>query len=141
MIAYLYSLTFDKNRVVKSVPTVSSTTVSIKSPCDLHDPILQLTHSATNMSVNYAYIPDFGRYYFVDPPEIDDKVDVLYLHVDVLMSFSSDINNSIVIATRSNFHNKQFDDNMVKPETNKFFDYRKLSDSLTGETYVAIIGG
>lgn len=141
MIAYLYSLTFDKNRIVKSVPSVSPTTVSIKSPCDLHDPILQLEHSASNISVNYAYIPDFGRHYFVDPPEIDDKVDILYLHVDVLMSFSVDIKNSIVIATRSNFHNKQFDDNMVKPESDKFIDYRKLADALTGETYVAIIGG
>lgn len=141
MTAYFYNLTFDKNRVVKTVGTVTGSTVSLKSPCDLHDPVLELTHAAGNMSINYAYIPDFGRYYFVDPPEIDGKIDVLRLHVDVLMSFANDIKASNVIATRSNFINKQFDDNMVKPESDKFIDYRKLADALTGETYVAIIGG
>lgn len=141
MNAYFYNLTFNKNQVVKTVGTITASTVSLKAPCDLHDPVLELVHSAGNMSINYAYIPDFGRYYYVDPPEIDGKIDVLHLHVDVLMSFSAAIKNSDVIASRSNFANKQFDDNMVKPETNKFIEYRKLADALTGETYVAIIGG
>ena len=94
-----------------------------------------------HLQFNYAYIPEFGRYYYVDPPELDGKEDIFTLHVDVLMSYSNDIKNSNVIASRSNFNNKQFDDNMVKPETDKFIEYRKLSEPLTGETYVAIIGG
>lgn len=136
-----YNLTFNKNRLVKTVGTATVLSVSLKSPCDLHDPVVELTHNGTNMGFNYAYIADFGRYYFVDPPEIDGKIDVMRLHVDVLMSFANDVKASNVIASRSNFQNKQFDDNMVKPEANKFIEYRKLADALTGETYVAIIGG
>ena len=141
MVVNFYHITFNKNRVVKTVGTPVVLTVSLKSPCDLHDPVIELVHSSANMTFNYAYVPDFGRYYYVDPPEIDGKIDVMRLHVDVLMSFSNEIKASDVIASRSNFHNKQFDDNMVKPESDKFIEYRQLSQALTGETYVAIIGG
>lgn len=141
MVVNFYHLTFNRNHVVKTVGTPVVLTVSIKDPCDLHDPVLRLVHDASHMQFNYAYIPDFGRYYYVDPPELDGKEDIFALHVDVLMSYSNDIKNSNVIASRSNFNNKQFDDNMVKPETDKFIEYRQLSQPLTGETYVAIIGG
>ena len=136
-----YNATFNRKRVQKALPSGTTLSASLKDACDLHDPVLHLVHDASHMSFNYAYIPDFGRYYYMDPPELDGKEDVFYLHVDTLMSFANDIEVSNVISSRSNFHNKQFDDNMVKPETNKFIEYRQLSEALNGETYVAIIGG
>ena len=136
-----YNATFNRKRVVKTLPSGTTIFTSVKDVCDTHDPVLRLTHDASHMSFNYAYVPDFGRYYYVDPPELDGKEDVFYLHVDVLMSFANNIKASDVIASRSNFHNKQFDDNMVKPESDKFIEYRQLSTALSGETYVAIIGG
>ncbi len=43
-------------------------------------------------SVNYAYISDFGRYYFVDEITVlRNNIWVLTLRVDVLKSFASDI--------------------------------------------------
>lgn len=137
----LYNATFNRKRVVKTLPSGTTISASLKDACDVHDPVIRLVHNASNMAFNYAYVPDFGRYYYVDPPEIDGKEDIFYLHVDVLMSFANNIKASDVIASRSNFHNKQFDDNMVKPETDKFIEYRQLSTALSGETYVAIIGG
>lgn len=46
---------------------------------------------------NYAYIPQFKRYYFVeDVVSVANKLWRLHLHVDVLMSFESDFVNSTV---------------------------------------------
>lgn len=137
-----YNATFNRKRVVKSLP--SGTTISnasIKDDCDLHDPIIRLTHDASHMGFNYAYVSDFGRYYFVDPPEISGKEDIFYLHVDPLMSFANDIKNSIGIATRSQFYNKNIADNLVVMMESEKIRYRKLSSAITGGTYVAIIGG
>ena len=93
------------------------------------------------MNFNYAYISDFGRYYYVDPPEIAGKEDIFYLHVDVLMSFYNDIKASVGIATRSQYYNRNLADNLVVPLESEKIRYRKLSTAITGGTYVAIIGG
>lgn len=137
-----YNATFNRRQVVKALPSGTLfSNISLKDPCDTHDPVIRLGHAASNMQFNYAYIPDFGRYYYVDPPEIDGKEDILYLHVDTIMSQSNAIKNSNVIATRSNFGNKQLHDNMVAEQADEFIEYRKLGDSLTGDSYILILGG
>ena len=136
-----YSATFNRKRVVKTLSSGTTIFASVKDICDLHDPVLRLVHDASHMSFNYAYIPDFGRYYFVDPPEIDGKEDIFYLHVDVLMSFANDIKASKGTATRSNFYNRNIPDSMALELPQDHVQYRKLSEALTGETYIAIIGG
>ena len=137
----LYNANFNRKRVVKSLPSGTTIPASIKDSCDLHDPVIRLVHDASHMHFNYAYIADFGRYYYVDPPELDGKEDIFYLHVDALMSFSNDIKGSVGIATRSQYYNKNIADSLVVPLESEKIRYRKLSDAITGGTYVAIIGG
>ena len=137
-----YNATFNRKRVVKTLPSGTTISgVSIKDDCTVHDPVIRLDHNAAHMSFNYAYIADFGRYYYVDPPEISGKEDIFYLHVDVLMSFQSDIKASSGIATRSQYYNRNLADNLVVPLESEKIRYRKLSTAITGGTYVAIIGG
>lgn len=136
-----YNANFNRKRVVKSLPSGTTITASIKDSCDLHDPVIRLVHDASHMHFNYAYIADFGRYYYVDPPELDGKEDIFYLHVDALMSFSNDIKGSVGIATRSQYYNKNIADSLVVPLESEKIRYRKLSAAITGGTYVAIIGG
>ena len=136
-----YNAIFNRKRVVKTLPSGTNMTASVKDICDLHDPVLRLVHDASHMSFNYAYIPDFGRYYYVDPPEIDGKEDIFYLHVDVLMTFADDIKASKGTATRSNFYNRNIPDTMALELPQDRVQYRKLSEALTGETYIVIIGG
>lgn len=136
-----YNATFNRKRVVKTLPSGITTAVSVKDACDVHDPVIRLVHDASHMAFNYAYIPDFGRYYYVDPPEIDGKEDIFYLHVDVLMSYANDIKASKGTATRSNFYNRNIPDTMALELPQDRVQYRKLSEALTGETYIAIIGG
>lgn len=136
-----YNANFNRKRVVKTLPSGTIITASLKDSCDLHDPVIRLVHDASHMHFNYAYVPDFGRYYYVDPPELDGKEDVFYLHVDVLMSFANDIKGSVGIATRSQYYNKNIADSLVVPLESEKIRYRKLSAAITGGTYVAIIGG
>lgn len=137
-----YNATFNRRQVVKTLPSGTTlSNLSIKDACDVHDPVIRLGHDASHMNFNYAYIADFGRYYYVDPPELEGKEDIFYLHVDVLMSFAADIDNAVGIATRSQYYNKNIADNLVVPLESEKISYRKLSAAITGGTYVAIIGG
>lgn len=136
-----YNATFNRKRVQKALPSGTTITASVKDVCDLHDPVIRLVHDASHVHFNYAYVPDFGRYYYVDPPEIDGKEDIFYLHVDQLMSFANDIKASKGIATRSQYYNKNIADSLVMLTESEKVRYRKLSAAITGGTYVAIIGG
>ena len=136
-----YNVTFNRKRVQKALPSGTTISASVKDVCDLHDPVIRLVHDASHVHFNYAYVPDFGRYYYVDPPEIDGKEDIFYLHVDQLMSFANDIKASKGIATRSQYYNKNIADSLVMLTESEKVRYRKLSAAITGGTYVAIIGG
>lgn len=141
MIINFYNTKFIKNELTKALGTPITKTCSLKDGVSVEDPVIYLEHDANIFVCNYAYIPDFGRYYFVTGREIDGHTDYISLHVDVLMSFKNDIKASKGTATRSNFYNKNIPDTLALELPEDRVQYRKLSNALTGETYIAIIGG
>lgn len=141
MIVNFYNTKIIKNELNKSLGTPIVKSCSLKDGVSVEDPVIYLGHDATIFVCNYAYIPDFGRYYFVTGKEVDGKTDYITLHVDVLMSFKNDIKASKGTATRSNFYNKNIPDTLALELPEDRVQYRKLSNALTGETYIAIIGG
>ena len=105
-------------------------------------PRIKVTANANTKAANYCYLSDVDRYYFVK-----DKVGLSATHIeldlenDLRYNFLSVINNSDVTASRSNIYNKNIPDPMVLSVPQEKITYRKLSDALTGESYIAIIGG
>lgn len=65
------------------------------------NPVITLTGTPSGQ-YNYAYIPDFNRYYFVDPP-ITDRTGLIQMlmHVDVLQTYYEYIMQCPVIVDRS----------------------------------------
>ena len=56
------------------------------------------------LSSNYVYIPDFNRYYFInDITSVRQNLWRLSLHVDVLMSYKNEINNTNAFISRNEF--------------------------------------
>ena len=57
------------------------------------------------LSANYVYIPDFNRYYFInDITSVRQNLWRLSLHVDVLMSYKNEINNTNAFVSRNEFN-------------------------------------
>ena len=56
------------------------------------------------LSANYVYIPDFNRYYDInDMTSVRQNLWRLSLHVDVLMSYKKEINNTNAFVSRNEF--------------------------------------
>lgn len=65
-------------------------------------PSLSLDYSSDYLGANYLYISDFSRYYYIRDMKVDiGKKIYLYCEVDPLMSFSSQISNCPITATRN----------------------------------------
>lgn len=136
-----YNAKIKKNELNKTLGTPIVKTCAVKDGITLEDPVIYMAYDTSLLGLNYAYIPDFGRYYFVTGRDIDGKTIYITLHVDVLMSFKNDILTSTGTATRSNFYNRNIPDTMALNVPQDRIQYRKLSEALTGQTYIVIIGG
>lgn len=141
MIVNFYNAKIKKNEINKSLGTAIVKTCSLKDGVSIEDPVLYVKHDATLFACNYVYIQDFGRYYFIQGREIDGDTEYITCHVDVLKTYADDIKSSKGTATRSNFYNRNIPDSMALELPQDRIQYRKLSDALTGETYICIIGG
>ena len=95
---------FSKRENSTKVPETVGETFScvLRGACGVVAPSLQLA-IANPTQYNYAYIPDFGRYYFIREWTYADRLWQCDLEVDVLASYKTLIGASTQYVTRSAF--------------------------------------
>lgn len=76
-------------------------TVQLKQPCNILNPVFILGYNSSIVSANYLYCAEFNRYYFIDNINLmpGHRME-LQCSVDVLMSYSADIDNVSALIVR-----------------------------------------
>ena len=109
MIIKLYNTKDSNNTIGKTLTDEQTFDITFKDTFDIINPIVMLKSNVPILR-NYAYIPEFGRYYFITSIQIQpNRIYKLYLECDVLESFKNDILASYGLVTRSAEGNKFFD--------------------------------
>lgn len=123
MILKLFNTTDSNNTIGKTLIDEQTFDITFKETFDIINPIVMLKSDVPILK-NYAYIPEFGRYYFITSIQIQpNKIYRLYLECDVLESFKSDILASYGLVTRTTEGNRFFDGGLnseVRSETTLF---------------------
>lgn len=90
------------NKINKSIGSkLAELQGTLKDNTDIMNPTI-LIESAAVPAYNYAYIPEFGRYYNVAPPtSIRTNLWELSMHVDALYTFKTGLLNANCILKRS----------------------------------------
>ena len=87
----LYYNTSDNRTIRKKLINEYSISGKLRESCDLINPVLTI-QQYNDIRYNYAYIPDFHRYYFINKvTSINRNLWRVELEVDPLMSFKGDI--------------------------------------------------
>lgn len=143
MIIKLYNTSDTNNTINKSLENEKQYNIKFKGIADIKNPVVIL-NSETFVNYNYAYIPDFNRYYFINNVEIQpNNIYKLTLTVDVLESFKTDILASKGFISRqtdiNSYYNTEYESEIKKQvdiyKSNVTFD-------LTAKTKVLVtIGG
>lgn len=98
----VYLGTTNKKRNSTLQPTLTKKLNCIlKEGTSLVNPTLIFDRKAVGHTYNYAYIPDFGRYYFVGDPVYDNARIEYPCRCDVLASFKTEIGSSSHYVLRS----------------------------------------
>lgn len=143
MLLKLYNTNSETNRIKKVLTDETEFDVRLKDKSSVVNPVL-LLKSETYISFNYAYIPKFQRYYFVDDISVfPNKMYLLTLRCDVLTSFKDDILKSYARIVEQTNSNAYYDSNL-KSEVRKEVDnyMSNVSFDLTADSMVLVtIGG
>lgn len=119
---FAYSLYSESNCISKTITGRAIFDGKFNSSISIKNIVMDLVDY--NFNFNYVYIPSLRRYYYVDSVDIiSAEITRLHLKEDVLMSWSSLINNQAVFVTRYGDTNGS---NLVD-------DRRPLEDVLTIE--------
>ena len=97
--------TFSKRPNSTKTPVAGSAVFSAswvaRGAVDILNPVIYLAAAQPPITYNYAYIPDFGRYYFVKSWELVNDLWHAYMTCDVLASWKAPIGNSTLYITRA----------------------------------------
>ena len=118
MTIILYNVSDDDLKVTKSLTNVVATfsDINLLNEDDISNPYFDITYNASYLSVNYAYVSAWNRYYFADITILTGNIMRFTLRVDRLMSFINPYKASLtgyVERNANNFNKDIVDDQGV----------------------------
>lgn len=149
------------NVVDKEFSQIFSAQGTLKAPSSIIDPVVTILVSnleAFRTGCNYAYIPTFGRYYYITnivatTGSVNDGSQTtpqphqlweIHMHVDVLMSFKDQIRaQSAVVARQENTYNLMLDDGFFMTYQNPKLQTKLFSvpDPFEVQEFVLVVAG
>lgn len=140
----LYNNSSDKVVVDKNITQQGSdVTGTLRDDCSIIDPIIKMEAVGTYLlTSNYAYISEFGRYYYITNIVCTGKLFEVHMHVDVLMSYKSAIRSNRAVISRQQYnYNLYLQDGVFKTEAYPHYEIRKFPSGFTQEEFVLCVAG
>jgi len=142
---YLYAISCDPRLIDKSAylksPVITDAYV-LKNTTDSVNPQISSDFGSSYpfpRGVNYVYIKNFGKYYFLRGQVADRSIRWYQLHCDVLMTYKTEILKSKVWAIKSSNKGNWLLPDSLPIWANKNIQYRKFSNDGTGD-YISAYG-
>lgn len=117
----LYQNISEYNAVNKTINNLTTLTGTLREESSIIDPIITISDIDSYVgSMNYAYIPEFNRYYFITNIEtIRNKLWRVSFHVDVLYTYREQIkSNSAIIERNETQYDLKLNDGLFKTQQN-----------------------
>lgn len=142
----LYNNASAHNVVHKNKSQIRNMTGEIKENCMMEKVTINVTYFADYYKCNYAYIPEFHRFYYINLAVIEGNMVRLIMKSDALSSFYDGYKNSKIIARRSSSSvNPNIPDNASPFKPQPKIIHRKtqfgFTPSSSGYCYVLTLGG
>ena len=140
----LYNNLSDKIVVDKNITQQGSdVTGTLREDCSIIDPVIKMSAIGTYLlSSNYAYISEFGRYYYITNIVCVGDLFEVHMHVDVLMSFRGDIRtNNAVVSRQQKQYNLYLQDGVFKTYSQPHYEIKQFGTGFTDFQFVFCVAG
>lgn len=149
----IYEFTGKKEEMNKASnwSLLDTVTGNFKGECNLLTPVIEITPT-TNLTQanilkkgNYAYIPDFSRYYYItDITAVSKDIIRLNMRVDVLMSFATEIRENTAIIERqekADASNTYLSDYELKLYNEPYVETYAFTNGFTSDNFILAVAG
>lgn len=141
----LYKNKSRQNQRVKDLEEIETMSGTLKSECSIVDPVILFESSENLRYCNYMYIPNFGRYYFInDIIHVRNNLYEIRAHCDVLSSSGSALLDCVgIIRRQENDWNLYLDDGAFKVYSNPNVVQKAFPSgfSTSNLTYILAVAG
>lgn len=116
MQAIFYENKSDRRYLNKTISQkYSNIPIEVLNPSSIISPSLKVSSGLIGQNVNYLYIEELERYYYINDWIMDNGFIRLECEVDVLMSFKDEIKNrSVIVNRQESKYNLYLDDSKYK---------------------------
>lgn len=137
----LYSNTSDKIVVDKNITQVGADiTGTLREDCSIIDPVIKM--ETNPIGSNYAYISEFGRYYYINNIVCTGKLFEVHMHVDVLKTYAAGIrSNNAVVSRQENQYNLYLQDGVFKEQANPHYEIKKFPSGFSSFNFILAVSG
>lgn len=128
---YFYSCSSEKERLVKTLENETEYEGNFRNEVNVINPVLQIATDSMDLYtiLNYAYIPDLNRYYFIDRVEsYRTGVITVYLSIDVLYTYADAIKELQAIVSNDT-NNPYYSGNVKGHDTRKTYERLTLENN------------
>lgn len=140
-----YNNLSDKVVVDKNITQIGSDmTGTLRDDCSIVDPVIKVEGiiGSNLTSCNYAYIPEFGRYYYITNIVCSGKLFEIHMHVDVLMTYKNGIrSNSAVISRQEHNYNLYLQDGVFKTYSQPHIQVAQFPNGFTDFNFIFSVAG
>ena len=140
----LFKTASENNRVVKILTDEKQLSGELRNQTSVLNPNIRIETADNISTYNYAYISEFGRYYYItDIVSVRTNLWVVSLRCDVLMSYKDEIKTITgVIVRQENNPNKLLVDRLERIQSNKEIDILYYPDAFSKNLqYILVTAG
>lgn len=140
----LYRNSSPRNKVDKAVSQLASITGYLKDESAVKNPEIEFSLADANniTGCNYAYIPDFNRYYYRGEIVRDNKTLRVKFKEDVLMSWRGELRaNTATITRNANTSNGYLIDGNYKANAYRECVTKQFPNAIENDTLILITVG
>lgn len=132
-----------RNYLDKNVTNVATVTGVLRDGSDIINPVIEIEFPTSPAIVNYLYIGEFGRYYYVnDITSTKNGLWAFSCSSDPLMSFKSQIRNCTGILRRSqSYFNVMLDDGTFRAYNDPIVITKEFPSGFSTREYVLAVAG
>lgn len=131
------------NKITKQPSSVMTLTGHLREETDIVNPVINIEYDGTLTNVNYMWIPEFHRYYFITKIEsVRTGLWRVYAHCDVLKTYAEGIlGTPCVVARNEKQYNLMLNDNYFKVYANPRLQVANFPNKFSGYSYVLVMKG
>ena len=140
----LFNTISEYKAVNKSLTELVSLTGTMREQSSIIDPVIMISDIDSYVgSMNYAYIPEFNRYYFITNIEnVRENLWRVSFHVDVLYTYREQIkSNNAIIERNENEYDLKLNDGLFKTQQNPRIAQFPFPSGFTTWNFVLAIAG